>query len=52
MYTIVLEAYPARGKVDCYVHHHGPPGLYSKFGFFVHKKRRRDCVMRRDLKGN
>jgi len=47
----LLEAYPAQDKADCYAHHHGPPRLYSKFGFYVHKKRKRDCVMRRDLKG-
>jgi len=44
----LLEAYPARGG-DCYAHHHGLPALYEKFGFFVYKKNRRSCVMRRDL---
>jgi len=46
-----LEAYPVRNKADCYAHHHGPPKLYSNFGFFVHKKYRYYSVMRRDLKG-
>ena len=46
-----LEAYPTRGKADCYAHHHGPPELYSKYEFYVHKKCKHDCVMRRDLKG-
>ncbi|MCL1951286.1 MAG: GNAT family N-acetyltransferase [Oscillospiraceae bacterium] len=46
-----LEAYPVRGRADRYAHHHGPPKLYKKFGFTAHKKYRRDCVMRRDLKG-
>ena len=34
----VLEAYPATGELDCYLHYHGHPAMYIKSGFVMHKE--------------
>ena len=34
----VLEAYPATGELDCYLHYHGHPAMYINSGFTVYKE--------------
>ncbi len=33
-----LEAYPATGELDCYLHFHGYPSMYANSGFVPHKE--------------
>ncbi len=34
----VLEAYPAAGELDCFLHYHGHPAMYIKSGFSRYKE--------------
>lgn len=45
----VLEAYPAAGELDCYLHYHGHSAMYIKSGFIKHKEFKSYSVFRKLL---
>ena len=44
-----LEAYPATGELDCFLHFHGHPAMYTKNGFVLHKECKDYSVYRKLL---
>lgn len=47
-YTFV-EAYPATGELDCFLHYHGHPGMYEKNGFSLYMALEGYAVYRKNL---
>ncbi len=45
-----LEAYPGKGTLSCEKHYKGPPDLYRKFNFNIHKEYPDYNVVRRYLR--
>ncbi len=44
-----VEAYPANGELDCFLHYHGHPGMYEACGFARFRVLEHDSIYRRAL---
>jgi GNAT superfamily N-acetyltransferase len=44
-----IEAYPATGDLDCFLHYHGHPAMYTKSGFVLYKELKDYSVYRKTL---
>lgn len=44
-----VEAYPANGELDCFLHFHGHLSMYEKNGFVLHKEFKGHCIVRKKI---
>lgn len=44
-----VEAYPANGELDCFLHYHGHPAMYESCGFRLHSAYEHYSIYRRTL---